>query len=86
MSTKTRTRFVFGLTLVAVVFTLCMAFMPADTATAAAAADTRYAAGNKTAGTSICNCPVTVGDCVCAYTDPEPAQPAQPDIIVVAGN
>jgi hypothetical protein len=85
MSAKTRTRFVFGLTLVAVVFTLCLAFLPADTATAAVA-DTRYAAGNKTAGTSICNCPVTVGDCVCAYTDPKPAEPAQPGTIAIAAN
>lgn len=35
-----------------------------------AMADTRYAAGNFREGTSICACPVTVGNCVCEYTDP----------------
>lgn len=56
----------------AVLVLTVLSFFPAT-----ATADTRYAAGNLTPGTNICNCPVTVGNCVCAYTDPAPA-PKQP--------
>jgi hypothetical protein len=41
-----------------------------------AAVGTRYAAGNFREGTSICACPVTVGNCVCEYTDPPAPAPA----------
>ena len=43
-------------------------------------ADTRYAAGNFREGTSICACPVTVGNCVCEYTDPP--KPKDEEIIL----
>jgi hypothetical protein len=59
----------------AVLVLTVLSFLPAT-----ATADTRYAAGNLTSGTNICNCPVTVGNCVCAYTDPEPA-PKEPELV-----
>jgi hypothetical protein len=56
---------------IVVVLTLLVSFAPASVD---AATGTRYAAGNETSGTHICNCPVTVGNCVCAYTDPQPKE------------
>ena len=49
-------------------------FVLAPTNANAMAEGTKYAAGNFRTGTSICSCPVTVGDCVCEYTPPP--QPA----------
>jgi hypothetical protein len=80
MRERVRIALVASLTLAAVVLTLGVTFTPAASA---AAAGTRYAAGNLTPGTTICNCPVTVGNCVCAYTDPTPV-PADPVIVAAA--
>jgi hypothetical protein len=81
MNERVRIALVTSLTLVAVALTLGLTF---STPAASAAAATRYAAGNLTTGTSICNCPVTVGNCVCAYTDPPAPDPVPADPILVA--
>jgi hypothetical protein len=58
-------------TLLSLAFTAVLVFAPASvTAQIAPAEDAGgegpvYSAGNKREGTSICRCPVMVGDCVC---------------------
>jgi hypothetical protein len=63
-----------AVTALVVVLTLAVSLLGVSTP---AQADTRYSAGNLTPGTQICNCPVTVGNCVCAYTDPQPQPPRE---------
>ncbi|MFY9558562.1 MAG: hypothetical protein WAV20_08885 [Blastocatellia bacterium] len=63
--------------LFALAATLFLTATPQAVASSAPAFDTRYSAGNETSGTHICNCPVTVGNCVCAYTDPPAPKEAE---------
>ncbi len=53
-------------TAVAVLMT-AFSFLPLQGASAQT-----YSAGNFRPGTSICSCPVTVGNCVCEYNPPPP--------------
>lgn len=75
MLNKVRMALLSG-TVIAVAFTAFSA-LPSK-----AMADTRYAAGNFRTGTSICACPVTVGNCVCEYTDPPPKEELPKDDVI----
>jgi len=70
MLKKIWTGFVSSAALFALAATLSFTLSPQSAAAAAPAFDTEYSAGNETAGTHICNCPVLRGNCVCATTIP----------------
>lgn len=75
MKKRTKLIFVSVMTVLTVALAVLLSLMPAGTRSATAGSrptpsQVVYQAGLERAGTNICRCPVTTGDCVCEFGKP----------------